>query len=179
MKPTTYALAFGLLATILLANWLTTEYGFVAVGFGLTATAGTYAAGLALGLRDLLQDAGGKLWVLGTIAAGGVLSYLIADPFIALASAVAFAASELTDFAVYTPLRAKAARGGRRWTAAVAGSNLIGAIVDTAIFIGIAFGTAAIWPAMPGQLFGKAWATLLILIPFWGHRALSVRVRPA
>lgn len=33
------------LATIVVANWLTAEYGFVPVGLGLLATAGTYAAG--------------------------------------------------------------------------------------------------------------------------------------
>lgn len=65
-----YAAAFAFLATIVIANWLTTEYGFVAVGFGLTATAGTYAAGLALGFRDVLQDHAGRLWIFGTILAG-------------------------------------------------------------------------------------------------------------
>jgi len=169
--------ACALLATIVAANWLTTEFGFVPVGFGLTATAGTYAAGLALGLRDLLQDNGGKRWVLGVIAAGGVLSYLVSDPFIAIASAVAFAAGELIDFAVYTPLRAKAEAGSGRWTVAVAGSNLVGAIIDTALFIGIAFGVSLIWSAMPGQLVGKAWATLALLIPFWIGRAVSHRKR--
>jgi len=32
-------------AAIVLANWLTSRYGFVSVGLGLSATAGTYAAG--------------------------------------------------------------------------------------------------------------------------------------
>lgn len=165
--------AVALLGTIVLANWLTTEYGFVSVGFGLVATAGTYAAGLALGLRDLLQDTGGRWWVLGTILAGGVVSYLIADPFIALASAVAFTVSELADMAVYSPLRS------RNWTGAVVASNLVGAVVDTAIFIGIAFGAAMIQGSMLGQIVGKAWATLALLVVVWGCRAVSVRRRPA
>lgn len=165
--------AVALLGTIVLANWLTTEYGFVSVGFGLVATAGTYAAGLALGLRDLLQDTGGRWWVLGTILAGGVVSYLIADPFIALASAVAFTVGELADMAVYSPLRS------RNWTGAVVASNLVGAVVDTAIFIGIAFGAAMIQGSMLGQIVGKAWATLALLVVVWGCRAVSVRRRPA
>lgn len=172
-------LAGALLGTIVLANWLTTEYGFWPVGFGLSATAGTVAAGSALGLRDLLQDASGRWWVFGTIVIGGGISYLIADPFIAVASATAFLLSELVDFAVYTPLRGKAERGGARWSAAVFGSNLVGAVVDTAVFIGIAFGAAAINGAMAGQLVGKLWATLLILIPVWAVRAVSHRVRVA
>ena len=177
-----YAATLALLATIVLANWLTTEFWFVAVGFGLTATAGTYAAGVALGIRDVLQDHAGRAWVLGTILVGGGISYLIADPFIALASAVAFTVSELVDWGVYTPLRANAAEGTNRWSGAVIGSNFVGAVVDTAIFIGIAFGAAAISGAMAGQLVGKFWASLLIVVPFYvvrlvRERAVSDRLR--
>ena len=177
-----YAATLALLATIVAANWLTTEFGFVAVGFGLTATAGTYAAGVALGLRDVLQDHANRTWLLGTILAGGAISYLIADPFIALASATAFTVSEVIDWGVYTPLRGKAAEGTNRWSAAVVGSNLVGAVVDTAIFIGIAFGAAAISGAMAGQLVGKFWASMLVVIPFYvlrlvRERAVSDRLR--
>jgi uncharacterized PurR-regulated membrane protein YhhQ (DUF165 family) len=171
----TYAAAAGLLTTIILANWLTTEYGFVAVGFGLTATAGTYAAGLALGLRDVLQDNSGRFTVLAVILLGGGLSYLVADPFIALASAVAFTASELLDWAVYTPLRGKATSGSSRWSGAVLASNLLGAVLDTALFVGIAFGAAAIQGAMLGQLVGKGWASLAIIIPFFIYRTTRER----
>jgi len=45
------------LATILAANYVTTLYPNIPVGFGLTATAGTLFAGLSFVLRDLLQDA--------------------------------------------------------------------------------------------------------------------------
>lgn len=166
------------LSTIVVANWLTTEFGFVAVGFGLAATAGTYAAGLALGLRDVLQDHAGRLWVLGTILVGGGISYIAADPFIAVASVTAFTVSELADWLIYTPLRGKAESGGARWSGAVTASNLVGAIIDTAIFVGIAFGAAAISGAMAGQLVGKLWATLMVLIPFWIARvAVSHRLR--
>lgn len=177
-----YAATLALLTTIIAANWLTTEYGFVAVGFGLVATAGTYAAGVALGIRDVLQDHAGRPWLLGTILVGGGISYLIADPFIAIASAVAFTVSELVDWGVYTPLRGKAAEGSNRWSGAVIGSNLVGAVVDTAIFIGIAFGAAAISGAMAGQFVGKFWASMLVVIPFyvlrlWRDRAVSNRLR--
>jgi glycerol-3-phosphate dehydrogenase len=68
-------------------------------------TAGTYAAGLSLGLRDALHEAGGYRWVLAAIAAGIGLSVILGDGRIALASAVAFGVAELTDLAVYVPLR--------------------------------------------------------------------------
>lgn len=157
------ALSAGLFAGIVAANYATTRYGFVPVGFGLSATAGTFAAGVTLALRDGIQDIFGRWAVLVVIVAGTALSFLVADPAIALASAAAFLLAELLNFAVYTPLRERSTLGDRRWAAAVASSNLAGAIADTAVFIGIAFGAAAIMPAMPGQLVGKAWATLLYL----------------
>ena len=154
----------GFVATVVAANVLTSRFGFVPVGFGLTATAGTYAAGLALALRDSTQDGLGRVAVLVLVVIGAGLSALLADPMIALASGVAFLLSELVDFAVYTPLRARARVGDRRWSLAVVASNLAGAVVDTVVFVGIAFGTAVIWPAMPGQLVGKAWSTLAYLL---------------
>ena len=52
-------------------------------------------------LRDFAQrEIGHK--VLGAMAIGAVLSYLMADPFVAIASVVAFIISELADWAVYT-----------------------------------------------------------------------------
>lgn len=158
-----YLLAAGLLISIVVANWVTTRYGFIPVGFGYQATAGTFAAGFALALRDGTQDLLGKRVMLVVIAVGAVISYLIADPFIALASVVAFAVAELVDFAVYTPLRNKSRLGDRRWAIAVGASSITGALADTVIFLGIAFGWAAVMPAIVGQMVGKLWATLLYL----------------
>lgn len=146
--------AAAFISTILLANWLTSAFGFVGVGFGLAATAGTYAAGFALALRDLTHDTLGRTATIGIIVAGAVLSFTVAGPFIAVASGVAFLLSELADLAVYSPLRR------RNWAGAVVASNLVGAAIDTIVFIGIAFGVAAISGALAGQLVGKAWATL-------------------
>jgi hypothetical protein len=57
------AIATALVGSIVLANYLSSEYGLVTAGFGLLVSAGTYAAGLALGLRDALHEAGGIYWV--------------------------------------------------------------------------------------------------------------------
>lgn len=57
--------------------------------------------GFVFVLRDFAQrDLGHKVFIPMTI--GLVLSYLLADPFVAFASAVAFVISELVDWAVYT-----------------------------------------------------------------------------
>lgn len=158
-----YLSAAVLLCAVIVANWLTTRFGFVPVGFGFSATAGTFAAGFALAARDATQDLLGKPKMLAVIAIGAVLSYAIADPFIATASAVAFAIAELLNFAVYTPLRNRSKLGDRRWAAAVTASSLVGALADTFIFLAIAFGWAAVLPALAGQLVGKAWATAAYL----------------
>jgi len=151
-----FAAALGFIAAIVLANYLTTRYGFVPVGLGLTATAGTFAAGLALGLRDVLHETLGRWGVLAVILVGAAVSYLVADARIATASAVAVLLSELADMAVYSPLRERA------WAAAVLLSNTVGALVDTVVFLWIAGFFA--WSAVPGQMVGKVvWATLVPL----------------
>jgi uncharacterized PurR-regulated membrane protein YhhQ (DUF165 family) len=112
-------------------------------------TAGTYAAGLALGLRDALHAVGGVRWVLAAIAAGIALSALLGDGRIALASAVAFGVAELLDLLVYVPLRR------RGWRTAVAASNAVGAIADTLLFLTLA-GFPLTGQAVGGQLLVKA-----------------------
>lgn len=150
------AAAAAYVAVVVLANILSTRYGMVSVGFGLVASAGTYAAGLALGLRDAVQDGLGKWGVLGVIAVGSALSFVLASPIIATASLCAFLAAELCDFAVYTPLRE------RGWAKAVVLSNIVGAVVDTWIFLTLAPFGPVTFHAMQGQLVGKIlWVTLV------------------
>lgn len=151
-KNTTATLSgLGLLAAVLTANYVTTNLGMAPVGFGLMATAGTYLAGLTFILRDILQDSAGKRASVAVIGAGAVLSFLVADPFIALASAVAFGVSELADLAVYTPLRE------RGYIRAVIASNIVGSLVDTVLFLTIA--GFPVMMALPGQMAGKLLVT--------------------
>lgn len=146
---------FAFLGCILAANYVTSEYGMVPVGFGLVATAGTYLAGLSFVLRDSLQDALGKRWTLAVIVVGAALSFLVADPFIALASAVAFALSEGADLAVYTPLRK------RGYVRAALASNVVGAFVDTVAFLAVA--GFPIRQAIAGQMVGKLAITAAVV----------------
>lgn len=156
-KTTRKWLAIGAyLATIVAANWLMAHYGLVPIGFGLMATAGTYAAGLAFVARDLVQDVAGRGAVLAALAAGAVLSWFLSTPALALASAVAFGLSELADMAVYTPLRR------RGYVRAAVASNLLGTVVDTVAFLSLAgFGLAPLIVA--GQLVGKTWVTVVVV----------------
>lgn len=85
------------------------------------------AVGLIFVLRDFAQREIGHR-VIGAMLIGALLSYYLADPFVALASLVAFAVSETADWAVYTytkkPLKQR-----------ILLSSLIGTPLDSAIFL--------------------------------------------
>lgn len=148
MNRTLTALAAAsFLACIVAANITTSTYGMQPVGFGLTATAGTWFAGATFLLRDVIHDRSGPIATVQLIIAGAALSLIMADPRIALASVAAFLLSELADLAVYTPLR----RHG--YLRAAFASNIVGAILDTVLFLAIA--GFPVLPAVPGQLVAK------------------------
>jgi queuosine precursor transporter len=160
--------------TVVAANWAIDEFGTVSVGFGLTAPAGVYFAGLAFTLRDITHDTLGRWYVLGGIAAGSVISLVQSDnasipggvTSIAVASAAAFLLSETFDFLVYTPLRE------RHWIGAVVASNVVGLIADSVLFLWLAFGSMEF---LGGQIVGKGWMTVaaVIVLVFW-RRATRV-----
>ena len=149
------------------ANWALGRYGFVPIGFGLTAPAGVFFAGLAFSFRDLLQDEGGRGLVFLAIGCGAALAYLI-EPSFAVASAVAFGLSELADMAIYTPLRE------RHQYKAMALSNTVGSVVDSMLFLWIAFGTTQGWF---GLTVGKVYMIVPSLALLWVLRAVSERMR--
>jgi queuosine precursor transporter len=141
----------GYILTIFAANLAITMIGIVPVGFGLVAPAGVYFAGLAFSLRDALQETLGRRWVIAAILLGALVSAGLSAQ-LALASGLAFLFSELADFAVYTPLRRKS------WLGAVVASNTVGVVVDSALFLWLAFGSLGF---LPGQIVGKLWMTAL------------------
>ncbi|MBO0757201.1 MAG: VUT family protein [Bradyrhizobiaceae bacterium] len=159
----TFLVLFGL--TIPTANWLIGNVGTVCVPHGpclvpvapgLMAPSGVTMIGFALVLRDLVQRRLGIGVAVGAILAGSVISAALAPPPLVFASATAFLLSELADFTVYTPL------ARRRLVAAVVASSLCGLIVDSVVFLWLAFGTLDF---LLGQVVGKAWMVLLS-IPF-------------
>jgi uncharacterized PurR-regulated membrane protein YhhQ (DUF165 family) len=158
------------LACVPLANWLIGHAGTVCVpqgpclipvGFGLMAPSGVLVIGAALVLRDIVQRISGVAWALGAVAIGTALSWLVADPHIAVASAAAFLISELADCAVYSPLQR------RGLVVAVVASGIAGAVVDSAAFLWLAFGSLDF---LAGQVVGKAWAVLAAIPLILGSR---------
>lgn len=146
---------------IVAANWAISHFGFVPVGFGLVAPAGTYFAGAVFVARDAVQLTLGKRVAVAAIIAGALLSWGISSS-LAVASGVAFLVGELSDFAVFTPL---ADRG--RVVLAVLLSNTVGLLVDTLIFLHIAFGSFSHWQ---GTALGKLWMTVVALPVVWVMR---------
>ena len=155
-----YAALACFLACIPLANWLIGHVGtvctaqgpcLVPVWPGLLAPSGVLAAGAALVLRDVVQRCLGAVWGIGAIVVGSALSALLAPAPLVFASALAFLLSEAADFAIYTPLQR------RGLLLAVVLSSCVGLVVDSVVFLSLAFGSLAF---LPGQLMGKAWAVL-------------------
>lgn len=165
---------FAYTATIPLANWMIGNVGTVCVpdgpclipvGFGLTAPSGVLMIGAALVLRDVVHSFLGWRIAITAIIVGTALSALVAPPVLVVASAAAFLLSELADFGVYAPLRQ------RRLVLAVALSGLVGSVVDSAVFLTIAFGSL---DYLRGQVLGKVWMSLLalpVLLAFRHHTA--------
>ena len=164
MNLTKWTFIVGYMATIPVANFMIGNIGtfcvpdgpcMIPVGFGYTAPSGVLMVGLALVLRDYVQEHFGTKWSIAAITLGAVLSYFLADPFIALASFAAFATSELFDFAVYTYVRKKDR------ALAIAASGIVGSILDSAVFLFIAFQSLAY---IEGQIIGKIAISLLAAI---------------
>lgn len=158
-----YLLGFGL--SIPAANWMIGNLGTVCppdspclipVAPGVMAPSGVVMIGLALVLRDLVQRRLGLYWVSGAIVAGALMSAWFAPGPLVVASAVAFFLSETADLAVYTPLQR------RRLVLAVFASSVVGLVVDSVIFLWLAFGSLDF---LLGQVLGKGWMVLLAL-PF-------------
>ncbi len=160
-------LAFLLLfcLTVPMANWMVGNVGstcapngpcLIPVGFGLSAPSGVLMIGIALVLRDLVQRRLG-VWVAAlAILVGSVISAALAPPALVVASAVAFFISEFADLGVYTPL------ARRNLVLAVVASGLVGLVVDSIVFLWLAFGSLQF---LAGQIVGKT-IMVVMAIPF-------------
>ena len=97
---------------------------------GTIFTVGSVIAGLVFVARDFAQREVGHKIVLLLMAAAGLLSYLLADPFVAIASIAAFAISEISDYIVYSKYKGD-------FNKRVIFSSLVSVPIDTAVFLAI------------------------------------------
>ena len=153
----------GFLACIPCANWLIQHVGtmcvpggpcLVPVAPGVMAPSGVLTVGAALVSRDLVQRCLGLRLGLIAVAAGTAASILLAPPALVFASGAAFALSEIADCAVYTPLQR------RGLVRAVVASAMVGLVVDSVLFLWLAFGSLDF---LAGQVIGKIWAVLIAI----------------
>src|SRR5438876_6780053 len=172
------SLATGYFGLVVLANWLASRY-VVSVGFGRMAPAGVFCIGGVLVLRDWLQQLRGLLWTMPLVYSAGLASWAIGDAAgwtslekIAVASVVAFTISETVEAVVFTPLRK------RRLTLGVGLSATVGNVLDSYIFLALAFGSQAFFF---GQFIGKSEMIALGAVLTLGRRRLlpAAAIEPA
>ena len=105
--------------------------------------------------------------VVGFIVALG-LSFWLATPRIAIASATAFLVGQLLDISVFSRLRQS-----RNWILPPLAGSLFGSALDTLIFFGIAFSPAfgfvdGLFGMQDGSLgFGAPWLGVGAEVPLW------------
>jgi uncharacterized PurR-regulated membrane protein YhhQ (DUF165 family) len=145
------------LSTVVAANLISAKYGPEASIYNAFVL-----VGVVLSTKDWLYDLWGEKRIRNTallVAAGSALSYLAAITLtpasvpapvvkeIAFASFAAYAVAETWDTVVYHWLRE------RPWLERSNTSNVLGAFLDSAVFVTLAFGWA--WPIIFGQFCAK------------------------
>lgn len=155
-----YVSFIAFLLTIPAANWMVGNIGHchadgpcvIPVWPGVMAPSGVLLIGVALVLRDAVHSSLGWKWAAIAIIAGAALSFFVSPTSLAVASGAAFLLSESADFAVYAPLYK------RRLIAAVVASGIVGAIIDSCVFLFIAFGSLQF---VEGNVIGKILMSVL------------------
>jgi queuosine precursor transporter len=167
MKSSFVFLAFA--STIPVANWMIGNVGncipngpcAVPVGFGLLAPSGVLVIGAALVLRDWLHELAGWRWAALAVVVGAALSLAVSPPALATASAVAFLFAELADLGVYAKLRQ------RSRPLAVMVSQVVGAAIDSALFVYLAFGSLEF---SAGTTLAKIYAGVVVAGLLWARQ---------
>lgn len=121
-------------------------------------------AGAVFVLRDFAQRKVGHN-VLYAMVAATVLSYILADPYVATVSAIAFAVSEIADYLIYSLTR-------KPFHQRILISSFISTPVDTAVFLlGIEHFTVGTFCLMVASKLVAAFVV-------WGHYKVQNRDVP-
>ena len=111
---------------IVLVNWGFTVVPLIPI-LGEMFPHMSLAVGLIFVLRAFAQrEIGHK--VIGAMLIGGLLSYFMADPFVAIASVTAFLISESADWAVYTWTK-------KPFAQRILISSIVSTPIDSAVFL--------------------------------------------
>ncbi len=160
-------------SSVVMANWLLLNVGVatasgvhvIPVGFGMSAPSGVLAAGATFSLRDVVQRMAGKRAAWLALAAGALTTTLL-SPILALASGATFFVSESVDLLVYSRLE-------RQFVRAVLASNGVGAVIDSGLFLWLAFGPVAAVALVAPSVLGKLEISTLTLVAVLGFARLG------
>jgi uncharacterized PurR-regulated membrane protein YhhQ (DUF165 family) len=126
---------------IVAVNWAFTVVPLVALPGGTLWPPVSLVVGFVFVVRDFAQREI-EHFVLLAMLVGAVLSYVMADPFVAIASAAAFAVGEVCDWTVYSFT-------GKTLSERILYSSALGTPVDSAVFLaGVGLFSAAAAVAM-------------------------------
>jgi len=132
------------LLSIISANIIVSIFGLVTV-LGITFPAGAPLIGMTFTFRDMVQRRYGPArcwwWMLAAM-----VTTVLFNPKLALASGAAFIVAEGVDWAIYTYTKVT-------FSKRVMLSNLVGLPLDSFVFVVVAFGFN--WPAIIGQTLVK------------------------
>lgn len=121
---------------VVVVNILFSVVPMIATSFGAVSPV-ALIVGLVFVARDFAQRAAGH-FVIVAMAVATLISYMMADPFVAIASAVAFGTSEIFDWLAYTITK-------KPFHQRILLSSIISTPVDTAVFLwfinGMSLGT--------------------------------------
>tara|TARA_R100001594_G_scaffold98341_1_gene132756 strand:- start:119 stop:583 length:465 start_codon:yes stop_codon:yes gene_type:complete len=111
---------------IVLVNWGFTVVPLIPI-LGEMFPPMSLAVGLIFVLRDFAQrEIGHK--VIGVMLVGGLLSWFMADPFVAVASVTAFLISESADWGIYTWTK-------KPFAQRILISSIVSTPIDSAVFL--------------------------------------------
>jgi len=173
-SPAMLAAIVAMCVTVVASNILV-QYPVFVFGLEDVLTYGAFTYPFAFLINDLINRRFGAQKARHVVYAGFVaavvVSWLLATPRLALASACAFLFAQLFDIAVFSPLRRKA-----WWQAPLAG-GIMGSVLDTILFFALAFAPFfGILDQMTGQLDQSMTGSVVwfgVTMPTWLSLALG------
>lgn len=147
-------------ASVVLLNIGFSYVPMIPTAVGMLSPMAVVAGGVFV-VRDFAQRKAGH-YVLVAMLIATVLSFLLANPFVALASAIAFGVSEVADYLLYTFMR-------RPFHQRILISSLVSTPIDTVVFLfGINSFTIGTFVLMVGS-------KLVAAVAIWGGYKLRGR----
>jgi len=166
VKKTYLPFILAMVCVVAASNYLVqfpVEAHFGSINLGEILTWGAFTYPVAFLVNDLTNRRFGPKAARSVVAVGFVLaialSIWLATPRIAIASGSAFLVAQLLDISVFNHMRAAT------WWKAPLISSLLGSIIDTVLFFGIAFAANF---GFVDAMFGMEDGSLAFAVPFLG-----------